>query len=112
MFSRRPCLTAPSPIAQASEIARMPQAPASIISWRIETENQMCISLSEVYYDHLCRPSSRANSLNFTQQVLSDERVKSIRAGDRLIKTAVVVGEQSPGNADLVAWSPARTQAA
>ena len=109
--------------------------PASVIAWRILTENEWCITLTNVYYDHLCRPGGHASTLAAT--VLNDERVQAIRVPKkyrytypdgriedsteykspssdvivtiletRPIITAVVKGaEKPPNNADLVAWS-------
>ena len=102
---------------KASQVTKMEKPPASVIAWRIETENDWCIVLTEVYYDHLCRPGGHAPTLAAT--VLGDERVQAIRVPtkldpddgttileDRPIVTAIVRGaEQPPGKADLVAWS-------
>ena len=64
----------------------------------------MCIKLTDVYYDHLCRPGGHAPTLAAT--VLNDERVQAIRVEGRPIVTAIVKGaEKPPSNADLVAWS-------
>ena len=74
----------------------------------------MCITLTEVYYEHLCRPGGHAPTL--AAAVLNDERVQAIRVptkmrGDRVIqdreiRLAIVKGEETPPeDADLVAWS-------
>jgi hypothetical protein len=101
---------------KASQVMNMRQPPASIISWRIQPENRMCIALTEVYYDLLCRPDGHAPTL--AENVANDPRVQAIRVptkldtdgetilDDRRIVVDVVKGTQKPrADADLVAWS-------
>ena len=92
-----------------------PMPEGSILAWTIDAENYMCLELTVVYYDHLCRPGGQAATLAAT--VLNDERVQAIRVpvyasdgktkiGERKLVTAVVKGtEQPPPKVDLVTWS-------
>ena len=76
----------------------------------------MCLKLTDVYYDHLCRPDGHARTL--AAAVVRDPRVQAIRVptefaadgttilANRPIVTAIVKGaEKPPADADLVAWS-------
>ena len=76
----------------------------------------MCLKLTDVYYDHLCRPDGHARTL--AAAVVRDPRVQAIRVptefaadgttilANRPIVTAIVKnGRTPPPDADLVGWS-------
>ena len=68
---------------KASQATQMKQPPASVIAWQSQPENHMCITLTEVYYEHLCRPGGHAPTLAAAVRLKSSRKARRSAASAR-----------------------------
>ena len=79
--------------------------PKSLLAWRIQPENDMCIALTKVYYELLAQPGGHAASL--AARVVAHPRVLALTVDGRPLRVASLHGAESPHHdTDLVAWQP------
>ena len=77
--------------------------PSSLLAWRIQPDNDMCIALTKVYYELLAQPGGHAASL--AARVVADSRVQALTVGGRPLRGASLRGAEAlRGDPDLVAW--------
>ena len=90
----------------------MRRPPASVIAWRITTENEWCIALTNVYYDHSAAPAEVATRADARRDGLSATSVCRRSACRRSSTLTQQDRHNHPGGVDVArARSPVRTVA-